>query len=884
MRDATPKTTYLRDYQPFEFLVDSLDLVFELDENDTRVTAKLRLRPNPAVAATRPDLTLDGEQLTVEAIRVNGQPLEAAKAVRTAESLTLSDLPDRPFELEITTRINPRANTALEGLYLSDGMLCTQCEAQGFRRITAFPDRPDVMTRYTTTLIADQTRFPVLLANGNPVATGALRNGRHWVRWEDPHPKPSYLFALVAGQLDCLRDTYTDSAGRQIRLELYAESRDIAKCDHALQSLKAAMRWDEETFGRHYDLDVYMIVAVSHFNMGAMENKGLNIFNTKYVLASPETATDADYEAIEAVIGHEYFHNWTGNRITCRDWFQLSLKEGLTVFRDQEFSASRHSAAVKRIDEVNHLRTRQFAEDAGPLAHPVQPDSYIEINNFYTLTVYEKGAEVVRMQQTLLGHEGFRRGTDCYFARHDGQAVTCDDFVRSMEDANGVDLGQFRRWYGQAGTPELHLTETYDAASGVLELTVRQSCPPTPGQPVKQPLHIPLALGLLGRGGESLPVRLAGEDTALAWPTTRVLELREPTRVFRFDGLDCKPVISPLRGFSAPVRLQTAQSEAELLFLFRHDPDSFNRWDAGQQVITRLLLQRMAEPDQPPDTRLVEAFRATLAETSADWAFMALLLGLPGEDYLHAAQTVIDPESTHRVRQAVRRELAGALRADFERVYQAHALTTTIGYDPALSGRRRLKNVCLAYLNELNDTASQARVLTQYQTACNMTDRMAALTCLVNSDHPDKLACLDDFYRRWEQDALVIDKWFSLQATCHWPGTLQRVETLLTHPAFDLKTPNRVRSLVGAFSQMNPVSFHGSDGQGYRFLADRVLELNALNPQIAARMLGALTHWQRHDPQRQALMREQLQRIIGLETLSRDVYEVASKSLQANPT
>lgn len=881
MRDATPKTTYLSDYTPFGFQVETIDLVFELNEDDTRVVSRLKIHRNPAVVSSANGLTLDGEHLTLEGIRLNGQALDLTSVVLTDESLTLTAVPDRPFELEIITRLNPRTNTALEGLYLSSGMLCTQCEAQGFRRITYFPDRPDVMARYTVTLIADQTRFPVLLSNGNPMASGQLKNGRHWVKWEDPHPKPSYLFALVAGQLDSLDALYTDTAGREIRLQLYAESRDIAKCGHALESLQQAMRWDEITFGRHYDLEVYMIVAVSHFNMGAMENKGLNIFNTKFVLASPETATDADYEAIEAVIAHEYFHNWTGNRITCRDWFQLSLKEGLTVFRDQEFSASRHSAAVKRIDEVNHLRTRQFAEDAGPLAHPVQPASYIEINNFYTLTVYEKGAEVVRMQQTLLGHAGFRKGTDLYFERHDGQAVTCDDFVRCMEEANGVDLSQFRLWYSQAGTPELHLTESHDAATGTLQLTVRQHCPSTPGQPVKPPLHIPFALGLLGRNGESLPVRLAGEDPAMTWPLTRVLALRESEHTFRFDGLTVKPVISALRGFSAPVRLHTAQSDTELFFLFSHDPDPFNRWDAGQQVMQRIILQRMAQPEQPLDTRLIETFRTVLTETHADLAYLALLLSLPGEEYLHAAQAVIDPEATHQARQAIRRELATALRADFERAYARHSHTITTGHDPALSGGRRLKNVCLAYLNELNDAALHERVSMQYFNARNMTDRMAALGNMVNSDHPDQQTCLDDFYRTWEQDALVIDKWFSLQATCYWPGIHARVRALLEHPAFDLTTPNRVRALVGSFSQSNPVSFHAVSGEGYRFLADRVLELNDLNPQIAARMLGALTHWQRFDSHRQTLMQEQLQRIVSMSTLSRDVYEVASKSLSS---
>jgi len=879
MHDTTPKTIYLKDYTPFGFLIDTIHLVFELDEADTRVTSRMQLRHNPGAAYTR-NLSLDGEQLTLEAVRINGQPLPAEGYVLNEVGLLVNDVPDRPFELEIVTRIHPRTNTALEGLYLSGDMLCTQCEAEGFRKITYFPDRPDVMAIYTTTLIADQTRFPVLLANGNPGATGLLQKGRHWARWEDPYPKPSYLFALVAGRLDCLEDHYVDSQGREVLLRLYTEPHDISKCSHALHALKAAMRWDEEQFGRFYDLDVYMIVAVSHFNMGAMENKGLNVFNTKFVLASPETATDADYEGIEGVIAHEYFHNWTGNRITCRDWFQLSLKEGLTVFRDQEFSASRHSAAVKRIDEVNHLRTRQFAEDGGPLAHPVQPDSYIEINNFYTLTVYEKGAEVVRMQHTLLGAEGFRKGSDLYFERHDGQAVTCDDFVRCMEDANGRDLSQFRGWYRQAGTPELHLIEDYQADQGIFSLTVRQSCPPTPGQPDKQPLHIPFALGLLGRNGTALPVRLVGEDPAAHWPETRVLELTAAEHCFRFDGLTDKPVISPLRGFSAPVRLHTSQSLEELLYRLSHDTDSFNRWEAGQHIATRLILEHMAEPASPLDARFIEAFHGLLTREWDDAAYLALLLTLPAEDYLHSAQDIVDPEATHRARQAIRLTLAQALRSDFERVHAAHDMTTHTGFDPALSGRRRLKNVCLAYLNELDNAQSQAMVLEQYQQARNMSDVMAALTCLVNSSHPEQSACLQHFYNRWTEEALVIDKWFSLQASSHRPGTLARVEELLKHPAFDLTTPNRVRSLVGVFSQSNPVAFHAASGLGYRFLADRVLELDPINPQISARMLTPLTTWHRYDANRQQQMKDELQRIVQTEPVSSNVYELASKSLE----
>ena len=883
MRDQTPRAVHLKDYRPPEYLIDTVDLFFELDEEATRIVSTLRVRRNPEAPGQGGELELSGEQLALESLKLNGQPLPAARYRLSSETLTVLSVPDRPFDLEIVTRVNPKANTALEGLYLSNGMFCTQCEAQGFRKITYFPDRPDVMAVYTTTLVADQARFPVLLSNGNPIAQGQLKQGRHWVKWQDPFKKPSYLFALVAGQLACLEEHYQTASGREVALRIFAEPHDLDKCGHAMRSLKNAMRWDEEQYGREYDLDLYMIVAVNHFNMGAMENKGLNIFNTKYVLARPDTATDFDYEHIEGVIGHEYFHNWTGNRITCRDWFQLSLKEGLTVFRDQEFSASRTSRPVKRIDSVNMLRTRQFAEDSGPLAHPVRPESYIEINNFYTMTVYEKGAEVVRMLHTLLGAEGFRRGTDLYFQRHDGQAVTCDDFVKCMEDANGVDLAQFRRWYGQAGTPELHLHAAYDAASGSLDLTVRQNCPPTPGQPVKLPFHVPLAIGLLGPDGSELPLRLEGEDQPHP-VSTRILHVKTQEQRYRFVGLSDRPVVSALRGFSAPVKLHMERSYQELAFLFANDPDFFNRWDAGQELATRALLKltpglAAGEPSRPMEPLLLDAFRALVRGEWPDLSYLALLLSLPSEEYVGAAMKIIDPDAVHAARQWVKRELALALEADFQCLYQKYQEDRHDRFDAETVGRRRLKNTCLAYLCELDTEAAHRLSVGQFRESHTMTDRIAALSAIVNSHNPEKGECLEDFCRRWRDEPLVIGKWFTLQATCYLPGTLGRVRELLAHPAFDLKMPNHVRSLIGAFAQSNPVNFHARDGAGYAFLADHVIELNAVNPQIAARLLTALTPWRRYDDERQRLMCLQLQRVAGTENISKDVYEVAMKSL-----
>jgi len=885
MRDASPRTVYLKDYRPPEYLVGSVELTFHLDEQDTRVLSRLRLQKNRAAGtADNAPLVLDGENLELEAVRLNGETLPPSQYHVTEDSLALPLAPKvEVFTLEVETRIHPGANTALEGLFASGPMLCTQCEAEGFRKITYFPDRPDVMTRFSTLLIADQDRYPVLLSNGNKVATGTLQNNRHWVKWEDPFPKPSYLFALVAGRLDHIGDRYVTASGRAVQLEIYVEAHDVDKCAHAMASLRHAMAWDERVYGREYDLDLYMIVAVSHFNMGAMENKGLNIFNTKFVLARPDTATDSDYEHVEGVIGHEYFHNWTGNRITCRDWFQLSLKEGLTVFRDQEFSADRGSRAVKRIEDVGLLRTKQFAEDAGPLAHPVRPDSYIEINNFYTLTVYEKGAEVVRMIHTLLGPAAFRQGSDLYFRRHDGQAVTCDDFVQAMEDASGVDLTQFRRWYSQAGTPELYVHADYDPASASLTLLVQQTCQPTPGQPLKEALHIPLRLGLVAPDGSDYPLVMEGESPEAA-PTTRVVDVRQARQSFRFLQLPQRPVVSALRGFSAPVRLHLEQSYPELAFLLAHDSDPFNRWDAGQTLASRIMLgaiERLRAGGEAgtAEPLLVAAYRSVLAAPGADSSYLALLLTLPPEDYVSAQMPVVDPDAVHRARQWLKGELARQLEPELLALYHANHRDEAGRFDAAASGRRRIKNVCLAHLAELDRPDTHVLCREQFLAARTMTDQISALGCLVNSSSPDKGECLQHFYQQWQAESLVVDKWFALQAGCHLPGALATVERLQRHPAYDPTVPNRVRALVGVFCQANAVRFHEADGAGYRFLGDQVLALNGINPQVAARMCGPLTQWRRYDAGRQQLLKEQLQRISGAAGISRDVYEVAAKSL-----
>ncbi|KAB2928491.1 MAG: aminopeptidase N [Candidatus Contendobacter sp.] len=880
MLTQTPKTTYLKDYAPPAYRISTVDLRFELGEDSTTVQSRLRIVRAEATPAGTP-LALDGQHLELLALELNGTPLAADRYRVDADRLTLLG-PPAEFVLTVVTRIRPQDNAALQGLYQSSGNFCTQCEAEGFRRITYFLDRPDVMAVYTTTLVADKARYPVLLSNGNPVERGELADGRHWAKWHDPFPKSSYLFAVVAGHLQHIEDRFVTRSGRKVTLRIYVEPDNVDQCGHAMDSLKQAMAWDEERFGLEYDLDLYQIVAVGDFNMGAMENKGLNVFNTKYVLAKPETATDADYQGILGVIGHEYFHNWTGNRVTCRDWFQLSLKEGLTVFRDQEFSSDLGSRGVKRIEDVRMLRGSQFPQDAGPLAHPVRPDSYIEINNFYTVTVYNKGAEVIRMMQTLLGRDGFRRGMDLYFQRHDGQAVTCDDFVAAMADANGADLGQFKRWYHQAGTPELTISDAYDSASGVYALTVRQSCPPTPGQPHKEPFHIPLALGLLDAEGDDLPLQLDGEEAPAG--TTRVLELREPEHTFRFIDVPARPVPSLLRSFSAPVKIDSAESDADLRFRLAHDSDDFNRWDAGQTLAIRTILALVEERRRGRNWTPPESFGAALGQaltSGADPALLAQVLTLPGEGYLAEQMDVVDVDGIHAARRWVQRTLAERLREPLRAAYQTLHGRERDGYrmDAAAIGQRALKNVCLDYLMQLDAAESRALCLEQFHAAGNMTDQLGALAALANDDSPDRAEALAAFYARWRREALVVDKWLSLQATSRLPGTLVVVQDLMAHEAFNLRNPNKVRALIGAFSQANPWHFHAADGSGYTFLADRILDLNAFNPQIAARLMAAFTRWRKYDPMRQQGMREQLERILAAPALSPDVYEIAAKSL-----
>jgi len=878
-RDA-PHAIRLEDYRPPEFLIDRAELRFDLDPDLTRVEAELAIRRNPAATRGDGSLTLHGEQLELEHIAMDGHPLTPAEYRADGETLQLLRVPDR-FRLSTRVHIHPALNTALEGLYQSGGLLCTQCEAEGFRRITYFLDRPDVMARYGVTLVADRARFPVLLSNGNRVEERSLPDGRHLVRWEDPFPKPSYLFALIAGNLAAVEDSFTTASGRRVELRIYVEPHNLDKCGHAMVSLKQAMAWDEERFGREYDLDCFMIVAVSHFNMGAMENKGLNVFNDKFVLARPETATDQDFLGIQGVIAHEYFHNWTGNRITCRDWFQLSLKEGFTVYRDQEFSADHGARGVKRIHDVRLLRAHQFAEDAGPMAHPVRPDSYIEINNFYTATVYEKGAELVRMQATLLGPELFRRATNLYFERHDGQAVTTDDFVTCMEDASARDLTQFRRWYAQAGTPELRVAGDWEPESGVYTLTVTQSTPPTPGQPNKGPLHIPLAVGLLSGFGRDLPLRLEGEEeTRTAVTGTRLLELRAPEERFRFVELPERPVPSLLRGFSAPVKLRFDYSDTDLQFLMAHDSDGFSRWDAAQTLMERLLLRLVEDPGASIPESFLEAFRRALQDGSGDAALRAEVLTLPSESYLADQMAVVDVDGIHRARQHLRRRVGEALHPDLLEVFNASRETGHYAFNPQGVARRSLKNLTLSYLMADPQPGTLELCQVQFEAAHNMTDQTAALWLLVDRGGPEAESALEDFYIRWSGEPLVIDKWFSLQATSLRVDALERVQALLSHPDFSLRNPNRVRSLIGAFVNGNPVRFHGADGSGYRFLADRVLELDPLNPQIASRLLRGLIRWQRFDPGRQALMRAELERVLASESLSRDCYEVVSKALE----
>ncbi len=877
MPPNNPTTIRLADYQPSNYLIDQVHLTFRLHEQGTRVQSQLHIRPNPQAQAG--PLCLHGEDLQPIWLALNDERLSAADWQLADNLLTIADPPREAFILSSEVQIAPETNQALEGLYRSGPLYCTQCEAEGFRRITWYLDRPDVMARFQVRIEADKARYPVLLSNGNLTEQGELSAGRHYVVWQDPLPKPCYLFALVAGNLHYIAGEHTTPSGRSVALRIYVEPENIAKCDHALHSLQQAMRWDEQQYGREYDLSRYNVVAVNDFNMGAMENKGLNIFNAKFVLARPETATDQDYQDITGVIAHEYFHNWTGNRITCRDWFQLSLKEGLTVFRDQTFSADQDSSSVQRVAHVQALRSHQFTEDASPMAHPVRPVSYIEIRNFYTATVYEKGAEVVRMQARLLGPERYRRATDLYFARHDGQAVTVEDFMACMADVSGRDFSQFRHWYDYAGTPEIRVTDQYDATQQRYTLTCHQRVPDTPGQQNKPPFLIPLAIGLLDAKGQDLPLTGATDDTLL-------LELHEREQTFVFDAIPERPVPSLLRGFSAPVRLTYPYTPAQRMHLMAHDSDGFNRWDAAHSLLTDTIRQgivdyRAGRTWQLPDG-LTDALRTALQSEDAEHALTAEVLRLPDPDYVGEDLPVVDVDGIHHVREQLRIRLATELQARFEACYTQLSETGPYQITPEAMGRRRLKNQILYYLAGLNTPEQWARVLAQYRTQHNMTDVMAALTLLADSDHPQRQAVLDDFATRWQSDPLVMDKWFSVQATSGRADTLAQVQQLMQHPAFSLHNPNKVRALIGAFSVRNPLRFHAADGSGYRFLRDQVQALDTFNAQIAARLLRSLARWQRYDTTRQTQIQAVLRDLMAGD-LSNDVYEVAAKALCNRP-
>ncbi len=879
MSKTTPETIYLQDYKTPAWLVKQVELKFDLYDSATQVKSVLSMSLNPDRNGVTEPLVLNGEQLQLLEVKLDGAVLSPGDYELDDQTLEIGNVPGE-FILEIKTEIDPLNNTALEGLYLTSGNFCTQCEAEGFRRITYYLDRPDVLARFKVRIEAEQ-KYSKLLSNGNLLEQGELSGGRHYAIWEDPFSKPSYLFALVAGELVCLEDHFTTMSGRDVLLQIYVEGRNSNYCDHAMCSLKKSMQWDEETFGLEYDLDRFMIVAVDDFNMGAMENKGLNIFNSKYVLAHPETATDTDYLGIESVIGHEYFHNWTGNRVTCRDWFQLSLKEGLTVFRDQQFSADMNSAAVKRIDDVRILRQFQFPEDAGPMAHPVRPTAYQEINNFYTTTIYNKGAEVIRMMQTLLGREKFIAGVRLYLQQNDGQAVTCDDFVAAMEEAGATDLTLFRRWYWQAGTPQVQIQQIFDCDQQTLTLKISQRCSATPGQKEKQPFHIPIAVGLIDAAGDDLPLQLRGEGQSGA--TTRVLNLTDNEQKFTFVGVVQQPVLSPLRGFSAPVRLECDFSDDELAFRMAYDSDAFNRWDAGQTLgsteLLRIYRDRQAENLTDLQSGFVVAWRKALSDRQVDQSLLAQLLTLPGEQYLADQLDGFDPQLIREVRDQAILQLARENQSLLlERYHDSFTLTEDYSLDPVAVGRRSLGNFCLSLLVRLEQPELDKLCLQQYRDAVNMTDRLAAFASLIDSSSGKRQDVIDDFYQSWQQQPLLLDKWFTIQALSHRSETFAEVEALLQHADFSLSNPNRVRALLGAFSQ-NMAVFHRPDGAGYKLLVERIILLDQKNSQVAARLAAPLTRWKHLETKRRQLMEQQLLRLQEMD-LSSDLYEIVNKSLQ----
>jgi aminopeptidase N len=882
MKTDTPRPIQLKDYRPPNYLIYAVNLDVSLHATRTRVRARLKIRRNPAYPGNPGPLRLDGEMIELEALRLDGRQLGPREYQRTDKELVVGSLPADPFTLETTTYCNPEANKALTGLYLSRGIYCTQCEAQGFRRITYFLDRPDVLATYTVRIEADRNEAPVLLANGDPIERGTLDGGaRHYAVWRDPHPKPCYLFALVGGNLASYASDFTTASGRKVDLRIYVEPGKEDRCAWAMDALKRSMRWDEERFGREYDLDVFNIVAVSDFNMGAMENKGLNVFNDGLILASPETATDASFAAIERVIAHEYFHNWTGNRVTCRDWFQLCLKEGLTVFRDQEFCADQRSATVERIRDVRNLKAAQFPEDAGPLAHPVRPGRYIEINNFYTATVYNKGAEVVRMIQTLLGREGFRKGMDLYFERHDGQAATVEDFVTCFEDATGKNLEQFMTWYSQAGTPEFVCQLKYDARNRTAELTITQVLPPTPGEAKKKPLHVPLRLGLLGGNGQDIALTLASGKHLV----DGLVEVTKRTETYRFRDVPSRPVPSLLRGFSAPVNLTIGLSDADLQFLMANDSDLYNRWQAAQDYATRVLVAavkaRRAGKRPANPQAYVAALGVTLEDASLDPGYRAQFMFLPSEsDLARVIGRDVDPLAIHNARKELRKAIGTMLYEALAETYRRYEVKGPYSPAPDAAGRRALRNAALGYLACGGKSQDVARLAAHFAGARNATDEVSALAMLSELRSPERTKAFDRFYQRWHGDHLVIDNWFAYQAASSLPSALATVVKLTRHPLFSMKNPNKVRALIGTFAMANPVSFNRPDGRGYEFLADRVLEIDAFNPQVAARLLSAFRSWKALETERRRLAKKTLQRIAAATPLSHDVVEIVGKMLE----
>lgn len=891
---AKPQAIFRKDYTPPPYMIDTVHLNFNLNEDVTHVTSRLALKPNYKANGSRPALTLNGRpDVKLVEVKLAGEVLPEGAYKVTDKTLTILEPPAGDFELQVTTAIKPQDNSLLEGLYKSGGNYCTQCEAEGFRGITYFLDRPDVMARYTTRIEADKAKYPVLLSNGNLKETGEAEGGRHFAVWEDPYPKPCYLFALVAGDLVMKEDAFTTASGRNVVLRIYTQPANINQVDHAMDSLKKSMKWDEDVYGLEYDLDLFNIVAVDDFNMGAMENKSLNIFNSRLVLADPDSATDTDYARIEGVVGHEYFHNWTGNRVTCRDWFQLTLKEGLTVFRDQGFSADMNSRAVKRIEDVAVLRASQFSEDAGPMAHPIRPDSYIKMDNFYTVTVYEKGSEIIRLYHTLLGPEGFRKGMDLYFKRHDGQAVTCDDFLAAMADANGEDLSGIGKWYSQAGTPTLTVSTSYDAAKKTFTINTRQVTPPTNGQPDKVPVLIPLKVGLLGPDGQDLPLHLEGKGDV---GTSTVLRCDDATNSFTFTDVQVEPVPSLLRGFSAPVKLVVeGQSDEHLKLMFAHDSDAFNRWEAGQRLYMKLLLglyeaAAAGPPSTPLEERcaagggvpqdLVDAYKAVLLDETLDGAFKAMALRLPTVTEVVDRIDEADPVLAWQVRHYVYQQLAKQLRPELEGVMKTNEVPpgTPYVFNATESGRRFVRNFAESILGALDDAEVQERLLRRFREATNMTDRMAALTVLCDHDTAARTQALQEFYTANKDRPLVLLKWLVTQASCCMPGNVSNVRALMEHPAFQITNPNCCYSLFLGFARS--INFHAADGSGYEFIGDAVIKLDQVNHQVASRVASAFTTFKQYDKERQGMMVAQLRRIAAVNGLSENVFEIVSKSLQ----